>query len=115
MFTPKNYLWLNPIIAGLSVIKIIDPTLFRSALKGDVTLDEIKQILAFNKWPSDSTGSAFAIEWWTYCLAKNETDYPDLNWGRFSQSLFQYSIDDRQSIVRLMAGHIDRLQMPQRG
>jgi hypothetical protein len=112
MFTPKNYLWLNPIISGLSIMKILDAAAFQRALMGQITLEEVKAILALEKWPSDSSGSEWTLEWWTFCLAKNEADFPDIDWKGFRQSLFQYSIRERKAIVSLMAGHIDRLQNP---
>jgi hypothetical protein len=113
-FTPENYLWLHPIISGLSVIKIIDPPLFHRALLGEATVDEVKNAFAVAKWPSDSSGSEWTMQWWTFCLAKSEAEDPDLDWRGFKQHLFQYSIRDRTTIVRIMASHIDRLQLPER-
>jgi hypothetical protein len=111
-FTPNNYLWLNPIVSGLSVIKIIDPPLFRRALIGDITLDEVRTLFAVRNWPEDASGSTWIMNWWTFCLAKNEADFPDLDWRGFHQSLFQYTIRNRADIIRFMAGHINRLQLP---
>jgi hypothetical protein len=111
-FTPENYLWLNSILSGLSVMKIIDAPLFRRALLNDVTLDEVKTLFAVEKWPTDSSKNDRMLGWWTYCLAKTEADYPLFDWSGFGQSLFRYNIDDRKDIVRYMAGHIDRLQLP---
>jgi hypothetical protein len=114
-FTPENYLWLHPIVSGLSIIKIIDPPLFQQALGGNITLEEVKKILAIEKWPEDASGSSWMLEWWTFCLAKEKADHPELDWQGFYSSLFRYSIRDRKDIVRLMASHIHRLQLPQRG
>lgn len=113
-FTPKNYLWLNPIVAGLAVVKITNPSLFQRMLSSDIKLDEIRSAFAVDNWPSDNSHGIWMMEWWTYCLAKEEADFPELDWQGFRQSLFQYSIRDRGNIVRLMAGHISRLQLPER-
>ena len=113
-FTPKNYLWLHPILSGLSVLKIIDAPLFRKTLQGNVSLDEINSAFAPKLWPEDNHRTSWMMDWWTYCLAENEGDFPELDWRSFGRNLFQYSIRDRRDIVRLMANHIDRLQIPQR-
>jgi hypothetical protein len=112
-FTPENYLWLHPIVSGLSVLKITDAQLFRRALSGDINLDEVNAAFAVKNWPEDNSGSSWMMEWWTYCLAKEESDFPELNWKGFQSTLFRYSIRDRRNIVGLMAGHINRLQLPQ--
>lgn len=113
-FTPENYLWLNPILAGLSILKITDPTMFQHALRGRLALDDIEAAFAIPSWPDDgATNSTWHLDWWTFCLAKDEKDFPDLDWHGFKQSLFKYSIRDRGSIVRLMAQHMHRMQLPQ--
>lgn len=111
-FTPKNYLWLSPIISGLSVIKILDTSLFHRAVLGDLALDQVKTVFALDNWSPDSS-STWMMEWWTYCVAKDEADFPDLDWKSFQQNLFRYSIRNRKDIVRFMSGHMDRLQLPQ--
>jgi GTPase SAR1 family protein len=112
-FTPENYLWLHPIVAGLAVMKITNPHLFRRALSGDLELDEVRTAFAVDSWPPDEANNAWMMEWWTYCLAKKEADFPELDWKGFQQSLFRYSIRDRKNIVHFMAGHIHRLQLPE--
>jgi KAP family P-loop domain len=112
-FTPQDYLWVNPILAGLSVLKIVDAPLFMKALHGNASLDEIRNTFAPELWPEAGHRSSWTMDWWTYCLAENEADFPDFDWKRFRGSLFQYSIGDRRDIVRLMASHIDRLEIPQ--
>lgn len=114
-FTPKNYLWLEPILAVLSIMKIIDATMFRRALAGKITIDDVKALLAPDDWPSDgSPNQEWVLGWWIFCLAQKEEDYPNLVWSRFHQRLIDYSILDRKDIIRLMAGHIERLQLPSR-
>lgn len=113
-FTPENYLWLHPILSGLSVLKIIDTSLFRRTLRGTASLDELRKAFASELWPEDRHGD-WIMSWWTYCLAENEADFPELDWSGFRSHLFRYSIRDRRDIIRLMANHIDRLQIPQSG
>jgi hypothetical protein len=108
-FTPENYLWLDPIISGLSIIKIIDPSLFRGTLRGEATLDQVKTVFAVENWSSDDP---WMLEWWTYCLAKNEAEHPTLDWNSFRQTLARYHIRDRKDIVRFMSNHMNRLQLP---
>jgi KAP family P-loop domain len=110
-FTPKNYLWLDPIISGLSIVKIIEPSLFRSLQRGDAALDQVATLFAVKDWPSDDP-LPWMMEWWTYCLAKNESDYPKLDWQGFRQSLARYGTVDREDIVRFMSDHLTRLQPP---
>ena len=85
---------------------------FTESYVGDATLDQVKTALAANDWPSD-TPLAWMLEWWTYCLAKDEAEYPEFDWNGFRQSLFRYNVRDRRDIVRFMSGHMDRLQLPQ--
>lgn len=113
-FTPENYLWLQPVLSGLCVLKIIDAPLFQRTLRGDVTLDEIRSVFAPESWPEDSSHTTWIMEWWTYCLAKDEADFPNLDWKGFQSYLFRYSIRNRRDIIGFMADHIDRLQIPQR-
>jgi hypothetical protein len=111
-FTPENHLWLDPIISGLSTIKIIDPSLFRSLQRGEATLAQVTTAFAVGNWPSDDPLS-WALEWWTFCLGENESDYPNLDWNGFRQHLFRFSIRDRKDIIRFMSNHLTRLQLPE--
>lgn len=112
-FTPKNYLWLDPIIVGLCIMKVLDGEKFRRARSETLDIDEIRSIFSIGTWPADAASSAeFVMQWWTYCLAIDEANFPDLDWASFRQSLFRYSVRDRKEIVRIMAGHIDRFQLP---
>lgn len=114
-FTPENYLWLDPIITGLCVLKITDTELFRRARAGTLKLDEVTAALAISNWPTDrSSRGEWASDWWTYCLAEKEEDYPQFDWRGFGQGLSRYGIRDRKNIVRLMADYIDRFQLPKR-
>ena len=96
-------------------MKVTDAQLFRRALSGDINLDEVNAAFAVKNWPEDGSGSSWMMDWWAYCLVKEESDIPELDWKGFQRSLFRYSIRDRKDIVRLMAGHINRLQLPQHG
>jgi hypothetical protein len=112
-FTPKNYLWLDPIIIGLCILKITNAELFSRARAGTLKLDEVTTALAITNWPEDSTtNSQWVLEWWTFCLADKEQDYPQFDWKGFGKDLSRYGIRDRKDIVRQMAGHIDRFQLP---
>ena len=111
-FTPQNYLWLDPIVAGLSILKVLDVELFRKARTGDLSFEELKESLAIDKWLSDSSRREWVQNWWIYCLANDEKDFPDFDWQGFGQRLWQYSIGERKDIVQLMAEHIDRFQLP---
>jgi hypothetical protein len=78
-FTPENYFWLDPIIIGLCVIKILDPEMYRRARSGSLTIGEVKEILAVESWPDDGASTEWVIQWWIYCLAKKEEEYPELD------------------------------------
>ena len=94
-------------------MKILDPDMYRRARVGILTVDEVKETLAISRWSEDTNSpSQWIIDWWIYCLAKKESEYPDLDWQGFRQSLARYSMRDRNNIVSVMAGHIDRLQLP---
>jgi hypothetical protein len=112
IFTPKNYLWLSPIIAGLAIIKIVDPVLFRNAVLGNITLDQIKDVFVTYKWPTGQSSShAWIMRSWTYCL--DPTALSEADRRGFEQHLFRYSIDEPKRIIRLMSQHMDRLKLPE--
>jgi hypothetical protein len=110
-FTPPNHLWLDPIMTGLCVMRVLHSNLFRRARAGTLTIDEVRGALGMGNWASDASLNEYVTNWWIYCLAEKEEDHPTLEWGHFRQLLFSYSIS-RRRIVAAMANHIDRLQLP---
>jgi hypothetical protein len=112
-FTPENYLWLRPIISGLCIMKVTDPSLFRRARYGTLDIDEVRRALGIANWPNyDPSHNEWMMNWWIFCLAADESNFSNIDWKGFDQSLVRYGIRSRKDIVRLMAGHIDGFQLP---
>lgn len=111
-FTPKNYLWLDPIVVGLCIMKVLNAELLRRAKSGTLTIDDVRTVLAIGKWRDDASGDDWTMQWWTYCLAKTEAEHPDIDWKALRSSLARYTIRERKDIIRVMATHLDRLELP---
>jgi len=111
-FTPKNHLWLQPIVSGLCVMKMLDTSLFNRARAGTLTIDDVRTALSLDNWADGSKENDWMMEWWIYCVAENEADYPKFDWKGCRQSLAQYSIRDRRDLVRIMASYLDRFRLP---
>jgi hypothetical protein len=111
-FVPSNSLWISPIISVLSIIKVIAPDTFRRVREGNTTIQEIKELLDFDKaLNSSSINTDFIIGWWNYCLLDEDPDRSDATFEPYRHDLFRYSID-RERIVPVMAQYLDNFQSP---
>lgn len=109
-FTPKNYLQLSPIVAGLVMMKLLAPSLFIKAKKGTLVLGEAKNFLKFSPDPEREAGISWEETWWTYILADQLPDHLK-EFGK--ETRFQYNFRDRRDVLKYTANDVvDRLSAP---
>ena len=111
-FTKENEYRPAPIIAGLCVLRVTAPELYRRAKKGILQFDEVDKFFDFKS--VDDTDrtifSTWSISYWRFCTDKNAEE--DLI-NRFSQGLWQYNFGNRSDVVPYVANLIlDRLEAP---
>lgn len=108
-YTPSRFLRPGPILAGLCVLKIMEPGLYDKARRRELTYPEVEMALGLDAKRDDGTGhyADAAIEWWRYCLDPNADNSMVEGMRR---ALSNYSIRDRLGIVSQLAEDvIDRL------
>jgi energy-coupling factor transporter ATP-binding protein EcfA2 len=112
--TSKKFTYFRPsaILAGLCVLKALEPELFQKAKSGSLTLNEAVSAFRLSEW-RDGREREWARMWWQYALDKN-LDLTDREWQQFATSTrFQFSVD-RNDIVMIVANSvIDRMQIPE--
>ena len=109
-FTPERNLRIGPLIGGLILMKLFQPTLFKKAKHGKLTYEEVKDFLELPQLVIGTRRPSIEEMWWSYALMQ---DLPEQisNWG--NDSLFRYSIDSRYELVPDTANNIvDRLNIP---
>jgi energy-coupling factor transporter ATP-binding protein EcfA2 len=106
-----TYFRPSPILAGLCVLKAIEPQLFQKAKSGSLTLDEASDAFQFSRWPMNNA-QQWAVKSWQYALDPN-LDLSDPEWQRWGSGGSPGFSIDRQDIVRVVAdGVIDRMEIP---
>lgn len=102
--TPENHLKLAPIVAGLAILKVCDPVLFRKARAGSITMDEVDRAFQFDKWPKRGSSDAeWVRNWWVYCTVAELPPGDGIDWRQWAQQLFRYNVRERIGLVPLLA------------
>jgi len=112
--TSKNtrYFRPSPILAGLCVLKTLEPELFQKAKSGSLTFEEVSKVFGFSQWPKEHS-QEWALRWWQYSLS-TDLDLQNEEWRNFGRGLWEFNIGDRNDIVRLVANSVvDRMQIPE--
>ena len=92
MLASRGKIQIAPLIAGLCVLKVLEPALYRRAKSGTLTLKEAKAALGpMDEWEED---------WWKFALIEEMTREEA---QPFFQSLFRYNLRDRKSLVPFTA------------
>jgi len=100
-FSDERALRIPPILAGLCVLKVIDPIAYGEAKRGELIFNRAAQALGL---PDSGTegGSDWENNWWRFCTDDNVSDQII---ERYNKNLFEYSIT-RQEIVPMTANYI---------
>lgn len=102
-FTTKHTLRPAPLIAGLSILRVVQPELYARAKLKKLTYEEVEKAFSLeHKGDGDSElgYTQWERHWWEYCLNKEISEEMARN---FSNGLFNYYISDRFSIISLIA------------
>ncbi len=104
-FSGKTFLRPPPMIAGLCVLKVLEPELYVKAKKGELRYDEVAGALGL---PKGQDNNDFDVRWWRFCT--------DPYWDNekvqgMYEVLGQYSLsNERMDILpMLVRGVADRL------
>lgn len=77
--TSEGNFRFGPLISGLAVMRIVDPTLYEKARNGGLNLNDTLQFLRFDEWNTKKIDQ-HAINWykrgWTYATARDD-ELPD--------------------------------------
>jgi hypothetical protein len=107
-----RYFRPSAILAGLCVLKTIEPRLFQNAKSGLLTLAEAFEAFQIAKWPHNNERE-WATKWWAYGL-DNSLNLDNQEWQQFASAIRGEFHVDRNEIVRSVAvGVIDRMELPE--
>lgn len=106
-FTTPNTLRPAPIIAGLAVIKALDPSMYRRAKEGRLEYGEVRDFLGLGQ-TSNADDAPFDEKWWRLCTDKSAPEDFVQNMYRGLGRFNLYSGRDR--LLPLLANQVmDRL------
>jgi hypothetical protein len=107
-FTTPNTLRPAPLVAGLAVIKALDPSLYRRAKEGILSYDEAANFLGLEN-TSDIEAASFDERWWRFCL---DPTVPETFKQQMMSGLGRYHIwEGPERILPMIANHVmDRLK-----
>jgi hypothetical protein len=101
-FTTKNTLRPPPLIAGLSILRVMQPDFYVKAKLKKLSYDDLNLLLSLDFEPTDNLIGYTGWEkgWWEFCLKKEISEDTQ---KQFSSILWNYNIGDRFSILPLIA------------
>lgn len=105
---PNNIL-IAPLVAGLCVMRQVNPELYDKARRGRLTWPEASAFL--NPAPGTGIADDWSVDWWKFATG---ADMPDDKVQEHSRDLRRYNIHDRERLLPFMAEYIDQL-MQNRG
>ncbi|MEQ9347255.1 MAG: P-loop NTPase fold protein [Thalassospira sp.] len=99
-----NELKLGPMIAGLCIMRHLQPDLFDKALDRSLSWNEVSEFFQFGSWGEGSSSVRFE-QWWQY-LSDDNLD-GTLDWVKsLSNSVWRYGIDHPQDVLAWGARHV---------
>jgi tRNA A37 threonylcarbamoyladenosine biosynthesis protein TsaE len=107
--TDENVLRLPPVLAGLCILKVIHPDLYRKAKKGTLTFVDVEPVFFSHEGKTDEEKHRleWSKEWWQFCvdptMSKERAHELASNGG-----FFRYSIQREQIVPFTANGIIDR-------
>jgi dephospho-CoA kinase len=95
---------IEPLVAGLCVMRQTHPALYGKARVQGLTWAEARKFLQ----PTEGQGvqDEWTLNWWKYCTGD---DVPQEEVNDFQRFQAQYNLNDREKIIPLMAEYIDDL------
>jgi hypothetical protein len=105
MYTPSDSERLPPILAGLCVIKVMDPDLYAKAKKGALSYAEANAALHLEApaLPGEERHREWTIEQWKYATDAN---LDDAIVQKIASATARYGIGDRSSWIPFIANEV---------
>ncbi len=98
---------IAPILAGLCIIKIVNPSIYDRARSGDLRYDDVRVILGFHVAATDNAEQWWS-EWWRFCTDPENS--PE-NKNKYQSAIWDYNLSHEREIVPLIVKSIiDRLR-----
>lgn len=102
--TPENHLRVSPLIGGLALMKVLQPSLFNQAKESRLTYAEVQRFLPLAELEADTESSwGWACSWWQYVTDANA---PQELIQEMRRGLFSFSIGDRLDILSYTADSV---------
>lgn len=106
-FTPKHHLRLSPILAGLAVLKVIAPAIYKKAKQGLLEMKDLDEIFGIDQsFLQKDRKQAWLYKWWNYVLTGKDDD------GKLRGTLLDYDFESSDIVPYLANDVIDRF-LPQ--
>lgn len=105
-FTTKRTLRPPPLIAGLSILRVLEPGFYLKAKINKLSYEDVSNLLSleFESENDNELGyDQWERGWWEYCLKQEISDELKRS---YSSGLFNYNIRDRFSIIPLIAHRV---------
>jgi len=95
---------LPPVLAGLCVLKVICPDLFRKAKKGSLTFVDVQEVFFSREGEDEKHRLQWSKDWWQFCT---DPTMPQERVNELARNsgVFRYSLE-REKIVAFTANHI---------
>lgn len=91
--TSTNYFKAAPIVAGLAIIKITHPDLYKKAKTGKLKFADVESIFGLEK-------GSWEEEWWRYAA---DVDFPQGKVTEFTRGMTRWNFRNRQEIIPFTA------------
>lgn len=105
-FTTRQTLRPPPLIAGLSILRVVQPGLYVRAKLNKLAFEDVDKVFNFDFEAEDERElgySGWEKGWWEFCLKKEIPE--ELN-NSMGSGLWKYHIHDRFSIIPLIARRV---------
>lgn len=99
--TPENQLRVSPLMGGLALMKVLEPSLFMKAKEGRLTWQEASSFLVLDELQKDTEYSwGWASSWWEYVT---NPECPEELIQEMRRSLFSFNVGERIEILNYTA------------
>lgn len=99
--TPESQLRVSPLVGGLALMKVLEPSLFIKAKEGRLTWQEANSFLILDELQKDTEYSwGWASSWWQYVT---DPDCPEDLIQEMRRGLFTFNIGERLEILNYTA------------
>ena len=101
--TGPNQIIIPPLVAGLCVMRQVNPALYRKAGRKELTWEEARDFLQ----PTEGQGvQEWTSGWWKYATGEEVSDDEI---GEHERVLIRYAFRDPKDLIPFMANYIDQL------